>query len=258
MALDEAISISVRTGSSPPTLRLYGWAAPSVSIGVFQSLDDIHHDYCAAQEIAIVRRPTGGRAILHGDEVTYSFSARNTGMFSRGLYPAFYALGRAFKIAFGLLGLDAEMKKHPARGASLSGSARCFASVSYGELTLQGQKIIGSAQKRWTDGFLQQGSIPLSLDHDLEARVFRHHSAAGGRSGLRQYLPDIAAAQIEAAIVAGVEKEFPVQLIEEQPSPEEQALADRLAAEKYRTAVQAKHRERKPLSYNSNEKAPQS
>ncbi len=248
MALDEAIAHSVRTGNCPPTLRLYEWSSPSISLGVFQSINDIHRHFCDAHGIAVVRRPTGGRAILHGDEITCSFSAQNEGPFSGGLYPSFYALSSAFAVAFRLLGLDVAMKKHPTPGPELAGSARCFESVSYGELTVQGKKIIGSAQKRWPEGFLQQCCIPLSLDRDQETRAFRQHPAADGRSPLRHYLPAVTTAQIEAALIAGFEAEFRAQLVAAQPYPEEQSLAERLAVEKYQAAEWTESRGRKPRS----------
>ena len=76
MALDEAIAISVRKGGSPPTLRLYSWDMPSVTLGCFQKIRDIDIEYCRDASIPVVRRPTGGRAILHNKELTYSFSAK--------------------------------------------------------------------------------------------------------------------------------------------------------------------------------------
>jgi lipoate-protein ligase A len=82
MALDEAIATAVKRGNSPPTLRLYGWDRPSVSVGYFQNVCDIDSDYCIKKGIPIVRRPTGGRAILHDGEITYSFSVKtDTGVF---------------------------------------------------------------------------------------------------------------------------------------------------------------------------------
>lgn len=245
MALDESIASAVLAGEFPPTLRLYGWQAPSVSLGIFQSFHDIHHSWCGDHGISVVRRPTGGRAILHGDEVTYSFASPNDGAFSGGLYPAFYALSRAFSAAFSLLGLDVVMKKHPSPGTALSGTARCFESVSFGELTVQGKKIIGSAQKRWPDGFMQQGCIPLWVDAERERLIFRRHTETDGRSGLRFWLPDIAPPGIENAIVAGFEAELQVQLTETCPSPRELALAERLAVEKYRTAEWTESRGKK-------------
>jgi len=84
MAIDEAIAISVRKGDVPPTLRLYGWDVPSVSIGCFQKIRDINVEYCGEKNIPIVRRPTGGRAILHYQDITYSFSTKTDfGLFSK-------------------------------------------------------------------------------------------------------------------------------------------------------------------------------
>jgi lipoate-protein ligase A len=79
MALDEAIATGVRKGAAAPTLRLYGWDRPSLTLGCFQKTADINIEYCRSHDIPVVRRPTGGRAILHGDELTYSLSAKLTG-----------------------------------------------------------------------------------------------------------------------------------------------------------------------------------
>ncbi|HMK43232.1 MAG TPA: biotin/lipoate A/B protein ligase family protein [Dissulfurispiraceae bacterium] len=235
MALDEAIALTVRAGTQPPTLRLYTWTAPSVSLGVFQNFSDIDLRLCTDLGIQIVRRPTGGRAILHGNELTYSFSARNEGVFARGLYPAFYALSSAFAYAFRSLGLAVAIKKRPAAGAALTGNAACFASISYGELTVAGAKIIGSAQKRWPDGFLQQGCIPYVIDNELESRIFRQLPGAGVRSALKDFVNPIAPLHVEAAIIAGFEEAFRVRMVAAQPSVAEQALAQRLVLEKYQS-----------------------
>ena len=172
MALDEALSVSVRRGDSPVVLRLYTWEAAAVSLGVFQKVGDIDLDYCVRNNIPVVRRPTGGRAILHGDELTYSFSARNEGIFSEGLRESYRRLGAAFSRCFELAGLECSMKNELERGKKLVRSPLCFASSSLGEISSRGMKIIGSAQKRWRNGFLQQGSIPFTIDHQRLRGVF--------------------------------------------------------------------------------------
>jgi len=90
MALDEAIAIVVRKDNAPPTLRLYGWDMLSVSIGCFQKISDVDIAYCIEKHIPVVRRPTGGRAILHSNEITYSFSVKTTHrLFSKGLLDSY-------------------------------------------------------------------------------------------------------------------------------------------------------------------------
>lgn len=78
MAIDEAILLAVAEGKAPPTLRFYGWEPPCLSIGYSQSMGEVDVDRCRKAGIGLVRRPTGGRAILHADELTYSVVAPQT------------------------------------------------------------------------------------------------------------------------------------------------------------------------------------
>jgi lipoate-protein ligase A len=173
MALDEAIAIAVRQNTSPPTLRTYGWSAKSVSIGYFQRINDINIDYCHNNTIPIVRRPTGGRAIFHGDEITYSFSAKTTsGLFSKGLQDSYKKISTALGLALRKADLSPELKlmretKHPLSASDGQKNPLCFRSISFGEIAIMGKKVVGSAQKRWPDGLLQQGSIPFLIQEQL-------------------------------------------------------------------------------------------
>src|SRR5512135_1825792 len=111
MALDEAVATLLRKNGFPPTLRLYGWDRSSLSLGCFQKTSDVDIDYCKTNNIPIVRRPTGGRAILHGDELTYSFSARtDEGPFSKGLLDSYKKISAAFHLAFRKIGICTERK----------------------------------------------------------------------------------------------------------------------------------------------------
>jgi len=236
MALDEAISLSVRKGSSPPTLRLYGWERPSVSIGLFQRISDIDLQYCIKNNLPVVRRPTGGRAILHGDELTYSFSSGNEGFFSGGLLDTYRQLGSALKSALDMLGLDITIKGERAEGRTLTRSPLCFRSVSYGELSWEGKKLVGSAQKRWKDGFLQQGSLPYLIDEENTRKVFSIPSSSDikkGMIGLREAVPGIEPRQIKEAIRASFERSFRISLLYSGLSPEEFHLARELQVQKY-------------------------
>ena len=241
MALDEALCVSVRRGDSPVILRLYTWKASAVSIGAFQKIGDIDLEYCVRSNIPVVRRPTGGRAILHGDELTYSFSARNKGIFSEGLMASYRRLGAAFSRCFELAGLACAMKNEPERGKKIVRSPLCFTSSSLGEISSRGMKIIGSAQKRWKDGFLQQGSIPLTIDHQRLRGVFREFAPASDRQsdypilgGLRDLMPELDAALFKHQIIAAFEEIFSITLADSRPSPQELELAHQLMAVKYR------------------------
>ncbi|MFZ6008073.1 MAG: lipoate--protein ligase family protein [Nitrospirota bacterium] len=238
MALDEAIAISVRNGEVPPTLRLYGWEAPSVSLGSFQKIVDIDIEYCINNNIPVARRPTGGRGILHGDELTYSFSAKNGGDFSGGLLETYRRLSIAFQSALHQMGLNAAMKMERESGTNLTRSPLCFKSTSYGEISLDGRKLIGSAQKRWNDGFLQQGSIPYSIDYDKIASVFKTSTPILQYSkqeiiGLKELIADFDHGSFKEATKSSFEKTFNITLADSHPSPREQELALLLLSEKY-------------------------
>ncbi|WP_028842149.1 lipoate--protein ligase family protein [Thermodesulfovibrio yellowstonii] len=169
MAIDESISFFVRQSRVLPTFRLYGWNKKAITIGEFQKIEEINQDFCLNHEIPIVRRPTGGKGILHYDDFTYSFCCKKEGKFRGNLFKTYEIISRIFLKAFSLVGISAEIRKEK---KSYNKSSLCFARSSFGEISFQNIKIIGSAQKRWVDGFLQQGTIPVTVDRDLLRRVF--------------------------------------------------------------------------------------
>jgi len=237
MALDEALLESACKGQSPPTLRLYGWSEPSVSLGRHQRASDVDMGFCRQRSIPVVRRPTGGRAILHGLELTYSFSAHlPLPGFGQSVLDSYGALSRAFMHAFKRLGLAAlngsRRKKGPGPGGA---NPLCFASASYGEISVRGKKIIGSAQRRCTDGFLQQGSIPLELDRETMAWVF--YKAGGdadnGMAALGELDGSITLEGLKDAVVNGFRDVFSIDVARSGPDEREEELAARLAERKY-------------------------
>lgn len=236
MALDEAIAINVRSGDSPPTLRLYGWKRPSVSLGSFQKIESIDLAYCANNEIPVVRRPTGGRGILHGDELTYSFSSKNNGDFSGSLLETYRKLGVAFSAALNSIGLQTTMKMARESGRNLTRNPLCFKSISYGEISLDNKKLIGSAQKRWSDGFLQQGSIPYAISDEETIRIFNLAPSLYMNDGmicLKRLLPNLSHNRFKKAIKEAFEETFNIRLVRSEISQEEQLLAKELEARKY-------------------------
>lgn len=239
MALDEAVARCVLEGLSPPTLRLYGWDAPSVSIGCFQRSGELDLDFCKTEGIPVVRRPTGGRGILHGRhgmELTYSFCApRGEGRFHGRLRDDYGRLAAAFSGALRALGLETETAggKRP----SLPQSPLCFASASYGETTVKGKKIIGSAQRRWPGGFLQQGSIPYVIDRKRLGAVFRgggdNGDLAARMAGLRELSPQLKENDLKHSVREAFEETFGVRLVESPLLAREEALLTELLETKY-------------------------
>jgi lipoate-protein ligase A len=164
MAIDQAIAEACAAGNSPPTLRFYRWNPPAVSLGRLQPINDIDEQRVAALGYEIVRRPTGGRAILHTDEFTYSVAAAaNHPLMHGGVMDAYLRISNALIAGLRLLGVDADKAPGDVRvGADVS--AVCFETPSAYEITAGGRKLMGSAQSRRADYVLQHGSLPLVGD----------------------------------------------------------------------------------------------
>ncbi len=162
MAVDQALLRSCERGNTPPTLRLYGWESPVLTVGYSQNLErEVDLEQC--REIPCVRRPTGGRALLHHRELTYSLVAPvDHPRFSGGLKQTFSAISQALLLGLRKLGIDQarinDQKKIQPAGKR---SPACFASLNHCEITVQNRKLIGSAQRRTHGAFLQHGSIPI-------------------------------------------------------------------------------------------------
>ena len=237
MALDEAVATAVRREAAPPTLRLYGWNRPSLTLGCFQKTSGINLEYCRSRDIPVVRRPTGGRAILHGDELTYSFSARTDhGPFSHGLLDSYRRIGLAFSTAFKKIGVTAGPKKEREKGRVLSRSPLCFQSSSYGEILTENKKLLGSAQKRWDNGLLQQGSVPYLSQEEKLTGIFGTEKTAALRDCMKtlgEVLPSLDREAFREAVVSSFEEAFGIRLLQSDPSREESLLADELLQRKY-------------------------
>jgi lipoate-protein ligase A len=163
MAVDEAILGAVAEGASPPTLRFYAWAPPCLSLGRSQSETGVDARACAAAGIGCVRRPTGGRAILHKDELTYSICLPLTDPRAHGdILESYRHLSEGLADGLRALGLDIE-RAQP-RTADDVQSAACFDAPAGYELTVRGRKLLGSAQFRARGALLQHGSLPLFGD----------------------------------------------------------------------------------------------
>ncbi|MDF2962803.1 MAG: octanoyltransferase LipM [Paenibacillus sp.] len=179
MAVDEAILTAHSEGKVPPTVRFYGWDPATLSIGYFQkAAEEIDFDQLRQEGLGFVRRPTGGRAVLHDKELTYSIivSESYPGIPS-GVTEAYRVLSEGLLLGFRKLGLDARMvqlesEEDKSKYASM-GSAACFDSPSWYELVVEGRKIAGSAQTRQKQVVLQHGSILLDMDVDQLFRVLK-------------------------------------------------------------------------------------
>ena len=166
MAVDEAILEFAARGEVPPTLRLYAWAPPCLSLGYAQPIKDV--DLKQLQEFGweIVRRPTGGKAILHTNELTYSVCGPNSEpRLVGGVLESYQRLSFALLEALTLMGINADTVSNSASQQTLTeDNPVCFEVPSNYEITVDSKKLIGSAQARRKSGVLQHGSMPLSGD----------------------------------------------------------------------------------------------
>ncbi len=166
MAVDEAILEGIAQGLSQPTLRLYAWHPPCLSLGYAQPISDVDAAALQAHGWDLVRRPTGGRAILHTDELTYSITGRQDDPRLAGsVIESYQRLSQALLRALTLLGIAATAEAHPLTpaGSDPKGPV-CFEVPSTYEITYDHRKVIGSAQARRKGMVLQHGSFPLHGD----------------------------------------------------------------------------------------------
>ena len=175
MAIDEALWRGRQAGTSPPTLRFFAWAPPTVSLGYGQPLDR-HVDLaaCHALGVGLVRRPTGGSAIYHDGperELTYSVAATGTDLgISEDLLETYRWIGAALLRGLCALGAPAELV--PERPPAGPVPAFCFARTGVFEIEVDGRKLVGSAQRRQGDSFLQHGAILLAIDEPRVRTLF--------------------------------------------------------------------------------------
>lgn len=170
MAVDRAILAAHEAGEVPPTIRLYRWERPTVSLGRFQRVEDVDLTVCTAEGIDVCRRPTGGRGVLHDDEVTYSIIGGVRDGLPRGVSASYQLLCGALVEAYREIGVSAELTARP-RGDR--GAGACYLHATDADLSLGVAKLSGSAQVWSGTSCLQHGSFVLSRDVDREARVFR-------------------------------------------------------------------------------------
>jgi lipoate-protein ligase A len=174
MAVDEALLEGIARPASLPTLRLYAWEPACLSLGYSQPLSDVDLPRLRSRGWDLVRRSTGGRAVLHTDELTYSVIAPITEPRVAGtVLESYRRLAEALVEALRLLDLPVEMHT-PAGGGTKTPNPVCFEVPSTSEITVGGRKLVGSAQARRKQGFLQHGSLPLTgdLTRILQALVF--------------------------------------------------------------------------------------
>jgi lipoyl(octanoyl) transferase len=252
MAVDEAILDGVRRGESPATLRLYAWEPACFSLGYAQSAADVNRSFLEKAGWHLVRRPTGGRAILHTDELTYSvIGPPEDPRLAGSVLESYRCLSQALLHALHILGIPAEaherLPENPIRSISssnpLTANPVCFEVPSNYEITVGGKKLVGSAQARRRNGVLQHGSLPLVGDltrivqalalpdeerRDAAERLLAHATTVESVLG-----KVVSWEQVARAYVQAFEEVLNLQLVPGVLSDTEMQRAETLRLEKY-------------------------
>lgn len=244
MAMDEALLEVCRrdavASGALPVLRLYGWSVPTLSLGRFQdALQAVDQGFCRERGIPVVRRPTGGAAVLHDREVTYSLvGPTGTTPFDGPILETYRRIAEGIARGLSLLGVEPDPRvagdPAPARGRP----AHCFSRASSYEITFGGRKLVGSAQVRRRGASLQHGSILI----DANAGLFEE--ATGGQTGerggwttLRELLcrrPGFE--EVAVAVARGLGETFGIRWWQAGTTAVEDRLAESLRARKYLNA----------------------
>lgn len=239
MAIDEALLRSFDPASSLPILRLYGWSPPALSLGRFQKAGEVLNlERCREDDVAVVRRITGGGVIYHADELTYSVVC------APGQIPPAASVKDSFRVLTGFLlafyrrlGLDAAYALDAAPAGTRLGerTAFCFAGKESFDIIADGCKIGGNAQRRTKGLIFQHGSIPLMNRAHIGLSYMREQATelAHGATALVECGivagPDSLRQELAAAFSAG----FSVELREDMLSTHELAYAEQLGRMKY-------------------------
>lgn len=247
MAVDEAILHALADGSGLPTLRFFQWEPPCLSLGYNQHWQEVDEAACRRLGYTWTRRPTGGKAILHTDEVTYSLIIpQDDPRIQGGIVESYRILSLGLLRGLAKLGVQATQatKEDVAANTRLTkGGPVCFDTPSRYEITWQGKKLIGSAQLRRRKIVLQHGTLPLygELNRILEALNF----SAAERILQAELLPQRATTleqvlgktlgynEVMAALINGFAEQLNLTLANMPLTELEQTLADKLRAEQY-------------------------
>jgi len=245
MAVDEAILEASTRGEVPPTLRLYAWDPACLSLGYAQPVADVDIARLQANGWDLVRRPTGGRAILHTDELTYSVTGPETEPILAGeIMSSYRRLSSAIMAAVEQIGVGVQAQPKNKTPNNAAPEPVCFEIPSSYEITYNGKKLVGSAQSRRKGGVLQHGTLPLVGDLTRITQVLVFPDEAGRTSAAKRLLnrattvqsalgTTVSWQQAADAFIQAFGKVLNLDLSPGQLTDQETARADQLIKEKY-------------------------
>jgi lipoate-protein ligase A len=244
MAVDEAVFRENIRKKAPPTLRFYGWRVPALSIGYFQDYEkEVDSEACRRFGVDIIRRPTGGRAVLHEQELTYAVIAgADSPLFPPEILETYRVISNCIAKGLADVGIRVEMKGDGRQAPDGALRSSCFSVPSRYELLVGGRKICGSAQMRSHGIFLQHGSLLLAFDPLRSCAVMLpHRDSETDADLLRNAITSVgeqAGSLVEEEnlrriLQAGFEQVLGIRFREGRLTPEEQGLRDELMTKKY-------------------------
>ena len=222
MAIDSALLDEVESSTESRTIvRFYGWRTPTISLGRNQKIEKaVDVDYCRANAIDIVHRPTGGRAVLHDDELTYAVISNDTDSFGDTIYGNYKRVSEALCLGYNRLGVPAILAPDTRKAffpLKDDGDPPCFLSTSRYELMVAGRKIVGSAQRRVRRSFLQHGSMPITCNREALARATRMADRGPleeEMAGVAEFLPERPSLeQLRSAFVRAFQDYFSIDFV---------------------------------------------
>ena len=242
MAVDEALLKYCQI----PVLRVYQWKPSAISIGYNQDIQkEINVEYCKKNNVGIVRRITGGKAIFHDKEITYSFILpEDLNLLPKEINESYKEIANALVLTLNRFNINVEIKKTPERIKT----PICFNSSNWYELLINGKKISGSAQRRMQGKILQHGSILIDFDYNKNSLLFDSSNLIDNITNLKKRITSIkremnnidnikkiSYKELANAIKQGFKENFNFEMVDDNLTNEEIILAEKLRRERYAT-----------------------
>jgi len=245
MAVDEALFLSYREEEALPTLRFYGWDPPAISIGRFQRFTaEVNAASCRRLSVDLVRRPTGGRAVLHEAELAYALIFGEEDGLGRTVCETYSRIAQGLLAGLRELGIAAALQSGRVEEGRDWLDVACFAAVSRQEILVNGKKLLGSAQLRQGGSVLQHGSLLTEFDPArllmalgrvptpalcaaLAARITSCRAVLGRRVETEELIPPL---------VRGLSRVMGVDFVPGNLTPREWQMVKQLRETKYTTA----------------------
>jgi len=226
MAIDEALLDLHILDDTLPILRIYKWIKPTLSIGRNQKQDEINFEKCKELGIDFVRRPTGGKAVLHDGEITYSFVASKKYGFSEKILESYMQISKALVSGLKDLNENLDLSLGKIKTKEYMKNSLCFAASTIADINYLGLKIVGSAQLRRELSLLQHGSILINQDFSKLPIILNGCNRKSSQVNLVDilgYIPEYE--NTKNCIIKGFETTFDVKLKKRYITDKEKDLA---------------------------------